>query len=829
MDDSDADRELIDRLAEEFAARCRRGEQPSIQEYADRYPAEADKIRELLHPVALIEQLNRHRIKPAARRPERLGDYRIIREIGRGGMGIVYEAQQESLGRRVALKVLPAHALLVPSKLDRFRREAQAAARLHHTNIVPVFGLFASDDIDFYVMQYIDGRGLNEIVSGLRRDSGRQATAAPGQTTIALTLPDTDAVPAVTIKQAARAARRPIVPKPLWGAAKMPAENYWQQIASVGVQVADALQYAHEQGILHRDIKPANLLLDDRGTVWVTDFGLAKLIDQSDLTATGDVIGTLQYMAPESLHGQSDRRSDVYSLGLTLYELLTLEPPFQESSAAKLLKKVTEQEPTRPRRLNPAIPHDLETIVLKAISREPSHRYQSARELAEDLQRFREDRPIRARRVPAPERLWRWCRRNRTKAALAGTALGSLVLAAVVGWLSYVSTTHALASESERRHEAEAATNRAEANMNLSLAALEEIFGVLAQRESPPVRHRDPKDPPPPPRDDPRGGSRREGPPDGRRDGPEPGMSDDDRDEDDVALLQTVLRFYDRFAQQNATDLKLKADVAKAYCRVAEIQSRLENREQAAEAADHAAGLYELLRREFPQDSKYASGLAEALLLWADHAAPASHARAVERVEQARKIAESLAAKNPLNADYVGLLAQAQETRAHLAIATNQVADAEAAYRKAVQFSQQAYELDRQPPHHIEEVVRLSKDLGDFLIEQGRAKEAKACGLEAVNALEAAGLPPGTHRIVAKHYYWLAEVAADTVDSAEADKLRAKADELRGPRAAPPPRHQGSGPPGGKGDRFGGPGPHDPGEGRPGQGPPGGRRPLPPF
>ena len=246
--------------------------------------------------------------------------------------------------------------------------------------------------------------------------------------------------------------------------------------------MAEALDYAHGEGVLHRDIKPANLLLDERGTVWVTDFGLAKLAQQGDLTATGDIIGTLKYMAPEGLQGESDARSDVYGLGMTMYELLTLEPPFDDSNPSRLIRRVGEDQPIRPRKRNPAIPRDLETIVLKASAREPRDRYPTARALAEDLGRFLDDRPVRARRATLAEQFGRWCRRNKALAALAATALGSLVFAAVVGWVGYATTRKALEGESRRRREADAATQRAESNVALSLEALEEIFDNLTLR-----------------------------------------------------------------------------------------------------------------------------------------------------------------------------------------------------------------------------------------------------------------------------------------------------------------------------------------------------------
>jgi eukaryotic-like serine/threonine-protein kinase len=478
---------LLDHLADEFAERYRRGERPSLQEYIDRYPDLADDIRELFPAMVEIEQAEgdrRQTDEPPAKTPplEQLGDFRILREVGHGGMGIVYEAEQLSLGRHVALKVLPQKMLVDAKAKRRFEREAKAAAKLHHTNIVPVFGVGEHDGLPFYVMQFIAGLGLDEVLHELqrlqpggpgavspgrlgkltgderrvsRRDvsaaevarsllTGQFKPAADEQADVAegtidqVSAPAADnATPADTpnagrrsdsfslsssvVLPGDRSARRP--------GGKPP--SYWQSVAHLGVQVADALEYAHRQGVQHRDIKPSNLLLDTHGTVWVTDFGLAKADDQQNLTHTGDVLGTLRYMPPEAFEGKTDARSDVYSLGLTLYELLALRPAFGERDRPKLIKQVTTAEVPRLDALNPAIPCDLVTIVQKATDREPGRRYATAGDLAADLQRFLDDEPIQARRVSALEQLARWGRHHPGVAALLGVLALLLVVVAV--------------------------------------------------------------------------------------------------------------------------------------------------------------------------------------------------------------------------------------------------------------------------------------------------------------------------------------------------------------------------------------------------------------
>jgi serine/threonine protein kinase len=210
--------------------------------------------------------------------------------------------------------------------------------------------------------------------------------------------------------------------------------KYYRSVAQIGIQVAEALAYAHGQGVLHRDIKPSNLLLDTAGRVWITDFGLAKTEDSEELTSPGDMVGTLRCMAPERLRGQADPRSDVYSLGVTLYEMLTLQPAFQDSSRAALIDQITTTPAKPPRRIDPHIPRDLETMVLKAIAKEPGQRYASTEELAEDLRRYLGDRPIKARRSSLTERTWRWGRRNPIVATTAGLAATALTAAAVLGF-----------------------------------------------------------------------------------------------------------------------------------------------------------------------------------------------------------------------------------------------------------------------------------------------------------------------------------------------------------------------------------------------------------
>jgi len=533
----DTQRNPVEVLAEEFAERHRSGENPTIAEYAAKYPELADQIETLFPSVILVEKLGSHHrqlthgakrwVAPSLSSMQRLGDFRILREVGRGGMGVVYEAEQESLGRRVALKVLPLGAADDERQRQRFEREARAAARLHHTNIVPVFGVGRQDGLCYYVMQFIEGVALDRWLRENEVESRQTA-------------------------------------------------QYVRRVAQIGIQAAQALHYAHEQGIVHRDIKPANLLVDKQGTVWITDFGVARLAEEEGLTRAGDFVGTLRYMAPEQVHGEPDSRSDVYSLGITLYELLAGQPAYPETSHLRLVQRIGEEDPVPLRRIQPNTPRDLETIVSKAISRDPGHRYANAGEMAEDLRRFLEDRPIRARRVSVVVRLWRWCRRNRTVAVLSALTAAAILAAMVVGWVGYLSTQQALRRTEE-------AVGRAEGNLELSLEALESVFSQTAGRDWLLVPVRDPELEP---------------------------FATSVPSEENAALLERLLGFYERFAEKNEGNSRLLAETAKAYRRVGEIQTQLGQPDKAEAALRRSMTLYQALLDNPLQKQRYAHELA---------------------------------------------------------------------------------------------------------------------------------------------------------------------------------------------------------------------------
>jgi tetratricopeptide (TPR) repeat protein len=517
----------------------------------------------------------------------------------------------------------------------------------------------------------------------------------------------------------------------------------------MGLEAAEALHYAHQQGTLHRDIKPANLLLDRHGTVWITDFGLAKLLDHEGLTSTGDILGTLQYMAPESLEGLADARSDVYSLGLTLYELLTLEPPFQGLHPTRLAGPLSGREPVRPRKRNPAIPRDLETIVLKATARDPGHRYPTALALAEDLRCFFEDRPILARRTRPAERLWRWCRRNPAVAGLTA----ALIVVFLVGFGGVFWKWQEAEAEGRR---AEDNLRRAEGNEQLSLQVFGEIFDSFARRDVLPSFGRRPGGPP----------------------GPPPHFAGS---EEDALLLQSVLKFYDQFAQQNATNAKLQREAARAHRRVGDIQQRLGQPARAEAAYRRAAAMLEDL-------AATASANLEDRLQWAETytltEARSARPQDLDDAEKRLRRVLAVAAEIPGGA---GCRRTALEARAWVRLGSvlqqqRRPAEAETAYRQAVRLQQAVADEPRPSPFARLDLAIARQALADFLVQRDRPEEARALLQESITDLEGWSRPgPGgwaRQKLLAAQYQGLATALASLGETARSAEAARQAERL---------------------------------------------------
>jgi len=697
---TDDDQHPVDKLAEEFAERIRAGETPHIEEYCRTYPELADTIRSVFPSVQMIERAGQreeqHRRSgerasaPSLAMPQSLGDYLLIREIGRGGMGIVYEAEQQSLKRRVALKVISSQIAGSEKQLKRFRREAESAASLHHSNIVPVYGIGEDHGLQYYAMQLIDGVTLAEVIHQLRMTpqaslsaketrvsdnsvvnsnsvvespSGRfsamdavlhlfgtmksanvQALYEAGLSTDSSLLAQPISVhPSKSKTLLAEIKGNPEQRPGFYREGEAPAEPvslqlgrsltlppdtrfssskiltsptaqeidnlhsgenvrlspaYIRNIARVMANAANAVDHAHRQGVLHRDVKPANLILDRDGTIWVADFGLARHADLVGVTQTGEIVGTLRYMAPEQLKGESDVRSDVYALGLTLYELLALKPAL---NAPQILNGRTRESVKRLRTSRSEIPADLETITLKACMVEPERRYQTAREFEADLVRFLEDRPIMARRVTPVERFWRWSRRNPVIASLSTATLLLLATVVIILGVSNRRIQKALVARNTEYERAEqnlsekttALANverervRAETNLELAISAFEEVIKNIAAR--------------------------------GRSESFLEELGDEDLllsadavlSSADVTLLETLLSFFDRLAIENSKDLSTESAAARR--RVGDIQQHLGRLEDAQQSYQTSLDAYQTIATGKSEDAALVFAQAEIL------------------------------------------------------------------------------------------------------------------------------------------------------------------------------------------------------------------------
>lgn len=422
-------------LVNEFVDRVRDGENLSVEDYCAQHPQYAEDLAELLPALDMLEDLRPNSGDAPDRPldlPDQIGDYLIIAEIGRGGMGVVYEAEQLSLRRRVALKVLPN---VTPSEVARvrFQREARAAARLHHTNIVPVFEVGQEGDQLFYAMQLIQGQGLDVIIDELKtvkanrepESAATDTTASGRESGVRSTVEHNFAVTSGLTNLSSGDQT-----------SNFGRQTFFRSVAELISQAASGLEYAHERSVIHRDIKPSNLLLDPDGVLWITDFGLAKTTnDDATLTNTGDYLGTLRYMSPERFRGECELSADVYALGITLYEFVLQQPAFEANDRLRLIYQINNLEPRTPRSVDARVPRDLETIILKSIDKDPAKRYLTAEEFSLDLHRFINDEPIAARRLTPLERLSRWSRRNRSlAAAIAGVVVLLIVMAVGAMW-----------------------------------------------------------------------------------------------------------------------------------------------------------------------------------------------------------------------------------------------------------------------------------------------------------------------------------------------------------------------------------------------------------
>jgi serine/threonine protein kinase/WD40 repeat protein len=486
----------VARLLEEYLEQLEEGAARRPEAWLAEHPELSGAPEECL---AALELLHQTAVGPDRGSPPetvlsrgRVGDYHLLREAGRGGMGIIYEAEQVSLGRRVALKVLPLAGALDERQLQRFHNEATTASQLHHPHIVEVFGAGCDRGVHYYAMRYIEGQTLAELIARRRKAAGLEPADGPGGgggrgSTVEYRGSQVEEGPApvdappATLEATSSLTRSSAGP------------DYYRAAAEVGAQVAEALDYAHEHGVVHRDVKPSNVILDTGGQAWVTDFGLAHLQRQAHLTESGDLVGTLRYMSPEQALARRDvlnHRTDIYSLGATLYELLTLRPAVAGDDRQEILRRIAFEEPARPSALDPALPPDLEAIVLKAMAKALGERYGTARELADDLRRFLDDQPVQARRLTRWRRAAKWARRHRRPlGGAAVTGVLALALAVALLALSNVRFREALARGELQAQQQRAQSAERELTLRLALMRWDEAR-MTRQARRPGQRYR---------------------------------------------------------------------------------------------------------------------------------------------------------------------------------------------------------------------------------------------------------------------------------------------------------------------------------------------------
>jgi serine/threonine protein kinase/tetratricopeptide (TPR) repeat protein len=688
-------RELAD-ILERYLADLERGTAPDRAALLAAHPDLADELGPYLDSLDKLHVATqdlrtmrtmggKDHAEPTAKQ---IGDYKIVREIGRGGMGVVYEAHQESLNRRVALKILPFAAVLDQRQIARFRNEAQAAAQLHHPHIVPVFAVGQEHGVYYYAMQFIDGKSMEAAIHELRAVSG----ITPTQGTTRIRGAKGGSTTTIAFNRNSVIASEESIRS----------GEFFRGVARLGREAAQALQHAHDYGIVHRDIKPSNLMLDLQGKLWITDFGLARICNDSGVTLTGDVVGTLRYMSPEQASGKAlvDARTDVYSLGVTLYELLTLEHAFAGDDRHLVLRKIEQEEPAAPRKLNPAVPVDLETIVLAAMSKSRDERYQSAQALADDLGRYLAGEPALARRPGLVDRATKWARRHQSLVTMAGICAVLLSIVSSAGMFLLAReqgrTRDALENSMASQKAAEESFARAEDSFQQARDMLDQLGVQMADRlvdvpGSEPYRQK---------------------------------------------LLADTRRFYQHFIQQAADDPNLKHELALAHFKSGVIDAKLGKTGQAVTEYTSAQSLLEQLVADSPADEELHSQLA----LTHNNLAILATARrdfieARSRYEQAIDMQRELANEHPDVPAYSAQLAESQSNFGMLLDAQGDATGATNALSEAVSLLRPLVTGKPTEPRYARNLSIAANNLS-FVLSKSDPSAAERAMREAVKILE---------------------------------------------------------------------------------------------
>jgi serine/threonine protein kinase len=578
--------------------------------------------------------------------PPAIPGYEILGVLGRGGMGVVYKARHLKLQRLVALKMILAGGHASGEQLSRFRTEAEAVARLQHPNVVQIHEVGELDGLPFFSLEFVEGGSLADRLDGT-----------------------------------------PWLPR---------------QAAQLVETLARAVHVAHQNGIVHRDLKPANVLLTVDGVPKITDFGLAKKLDATaGPTGTGDVMGTPSYMAPEQAGQHSQPigpATDVYALGTILYELLTGRPPFKGATPVDTVFQVVHEEPVPPRRLQPKLPRDLETVCLKCLQKEPHKRYASAEALADDLRRFLQDLPIQARPAGKLERLGRWCRRNPRVASLL-TFLAVLV----VGGSTAVTCLWLVAEDRRRLAEtnqelASQAKAKAEKNYRHALKAVDDYCTKVAA---------------------------------------DPRLREKDLEPLRKELLQTAVLFYQKFVEERSDDREVRAELGRAYARLASLTAAIDDKAKAVDFYRQALTLWEELGRENPAEPSYQDRQAFC------HHHLALLYRGSPKLGDAKKshdlavgIQETLVRDYPAVADYQQALALSHNSLGNLYRRSKQWAPAEKAYKKALKILQDLTGKHPAVPDYQFNLATTQSNLGIVYRRTDQPGKAEEAYLAAIRIVE---------------------------------------------------------------------------------------------
>jgi len=689
---------LIAEVAEDFLQELEQGRDPQVEEYARRYPNAADVLRQVLPVLSMVGATGDVWTKAdvtedsGLHRGRILGDFKIIQEIGRGGMGVVYEAQELSLGRRVALKLLPFVAILDSHQLKRFKMEAQIAACLHHANIVPVYSVGCERGVYYYAMQFIEGHSLASVIRELHQH-GNVKKLGDDKQEIPLT------------KGLSGSARS------LLTVGSTHSSEFVRSVTYVGIQAAEALQYAHDMGVVHRDIKPSNLLLDVHGHLWITDFGLAhyRTNTATALTMPGDVLGTIRYMSPEQVIGNTsiiDHRTDIYALGATLFELLSLEPVFTHQERHRLMQSIEMDEPRPLHLLNPAVPKDLETIVLKAMAKDPVNRYASSKALADDLRRFLEHRNIEARRPSMGERLAKWARRHRT---LVNAAAVILVVAFVALFLSTMMIWHEKARTEAALRQVQAERQRAQTHYEKAREAVDEITHIVEQQSTNFAAIKE---------------TRRE-------------------------LLQKAQQFYESLLETNSQSPNVMIETCHSYMRIGSIHLQLGQYDEAEKAYTSAIDISNRVLKIKPDHSHTQSLLADSIEALCDVLTEQGKmAESVERQRQAVEIFEQICVQRPKDRGQQEKLLNAYKRLAKTLIYMEEPEQAVQATEQVIEFEQEL--VSRYPDNvfYQTEVAIHQAELAQIIWVTGWRNTAVEQAYEAVKRMEhiASEFPDRLHR-----------------------------------------------------------------------------------